>query len=95
MNRFNYLKSRKDFHPSGLEEIETEILYTNILKSEVIEGIDFPLKWQDFSDKELVAKARYAIVELSETSNQDFRARELGFHDAKHLINFCFNYVLK
>ncbi len=76
-------------------KVETEVLYSNKEQSEVIEGVELPLKWETLSKTELINKAKGTITALSKSSNPNFKAKELGFNDAEHLITLCFDYILK
>ena len=73
---------------------ETEILYTSH-NHNIIEGIELPKNWANFSNDELKTQARNAILELSKSSNSDFKAKKMGFNDAAHLIQICFDFILK
>ena len=75
--------------------IETEILYSSRKQNTIIKGVELPEKWSNFSSDELINQAKNAILELSKTSNSDFKAKELGFKDAKHLMDLCFDFILK
>lgn len=74
---------------------ETEVLYSSRKQNSVIEGIELPKNWSNFSKEELITQAKNAILELSKTSNSDLKAKDLGFKDAKHLMDLCFDFILK
>jgi len=75
--------------------VETEVLYSNKEQFEVIDGIELPSKWEKLNKVELINKAKETIITLSKSSNLNFKAKELGFNDAEHLIKLCFDYILK
>ncbi len=75
--------------------METETLYSSRKQHKIIEGIELPKNWKNFSTDELRNQARNAILELSRSSNSDFKAKELGFNNAKHLMDLCFDFILK
>jgi len=72
-----------------------EVLYSSNKQNTIIEGVELPNNWSNFSDDELRSQAKKAILELSKTLNSDFKAKELGFKDAKHLMDLCFDFILK
>ena len=72
-----------------------ETLYSNNLENNVIHGVEIPQNWIYLSNDELKIQARFSILELSRSSNPNFKAKELGFKNSKHLIEICFNYILK
>lgn len=75
-------------------KIETDVLYSN-QSSTIIEGIELPKNWKTLNHSEMKNKARQSILELSRSSNSDFKAKELGFKNAEHLMQLCFDYILK
>ena len=74
---------------------EIETLYSSRKTETVIQGIEIPKKWSNLNTEELRNEAKNAILALSKSSNSDFKAKELGFKDAKHLLDLCFDYILK
>jgi hypothetical protein len=72
-----------------------ETLYSNNLENNVIQGVEIPQSWMSLNNDELKARARLSILELSRSSNSDFKAKELGFNNAKHLMDLCFDFILK
>ena len=76
-------------------ERKTETLYSSHKKMVIIEGVELPKKWIDFNHTQLKEEARKAMLELSRNSNSDFKAKQIGFNDAKHLIKICFGFILK
>ncbi len=74
---------------------ETETLYSNTKQHNIIEGIELPKNWTNFSNDELKTQARNAILELSKSSNSDFKAKKMGFNNAEHLMQICFDFILK
>lgn len=74
---------------------ETEVLYTSFDKNLIIEGIELPENWEPLSKVEIKNKARQSILELSISSDSDLKAKELGFKNAEHLMQLCFDYILK
>ena len=73
---------------------ETKILYTSH-NHNIIEGIELPKNWSNFSNDELKTQARNAISELSKSSNSDYKAKKMGFNNAEHLMQICFDFILK
>ncbi len=80
---------------SNCNKVEKELLYTNIKKNEIIEGSILPKKWQALNKTELINEAKTAIIKVSKSSNPTIKAKELGFSNVEHLIELCFNYILK
>ncbi len=75
--------------------METEILYSSRKQHKIIEGIELPKNWSNFNNDELKTQARNAISELSKSSNSDYKAKKLGFNNAEHLMQICFDFILK
>lgn len=74
---------------------KTRVLYSSLKQNSIIEGIELPINWEKLNPEELKLKARESILELSNSSNSDFKAQKLGFKNAKHLMDLCFDYILK
>jgi len=94
MSFMNFFKKTIDQSNADISR-ETEILYSSRQQQTVIKGIELPKGWSNFSSDELRNQAKNAILELSRSSNSDFKAKELGFNDAKHLMDLCFDFILK
>ena len=95
MSIFNMFKKKGKNNNSNANKIETQVLYSNKENYEIIDGIELPTKWEKLSRTELISKAKTTIIELSKSSNPNFKAKELGFIDAEHLMKLCFDYILK
>jgi len=95
MHIFNLFKKSRDAYTFNDTSVKTETLYTNKNVMETIDGVILPAQWNDLNHEDLKKQARIAVKELSISSNQDFKAKQLGFVDAKHLIKICFDYILK
>jgi hypothetical protein len=72
-----------------------ETLYSNKNENLKISGIFLPQNWINLDKDKLTKQARNAISELSQSTNLDLTAQELGFINSKHLIEICFDYILK
>jgi len=88
-------KKKEKIQNTTFNKVETEVLYSNKEQFEVVQGIELPSKWQTLSKTELINKAKETIITLSKSSNLNFKAKELGFNDAEHLMTLCFDYILK
>jgi len=88
-------KKKEKIQNTTFNKIETEVLYSNKEQFEVIEGVELPPKWQTLSKTELINKAKETITALSKSGNPNFKAKELGFNNAEHLMTLCFDYILK
>ncbi len=94
MSFMNFFKNPADKTNNDVSR-ETETLYSSRKQNTVIEGIELPNGWFNFNSDELRIHAKNAILELSRSSNSDFKAKELGFVNAKHLMDLCFDFILK
>jgi len=72
-----------------------ETLYSNKKQDPIIIGIQLPSQWIYFNKVELEKQARVAISKMSQSTNLELTAQELGFKNIKHFIEICFNYILK
>jgi len=95
MSIFNMFTKKEKPNNTTSKKVETEVLYSNKEQIEIIDGIELPSKWQTLSRTELISKAKTAIIALSKSSNPNFKAKELGFIDAEHLMKLCFDFILK
>ena len=95
MGIFNMFRKKENTSTISSHKVETEVLYSNKENIEIIDGIELPKKWQKLSRTELISKAKTAIIALSKSSNPNFKAKELGFIDAEHLMKLCFDFILK
>jgi len=84
------IKSNK---PTISKDMET--LYSNKNKDLKVSGISLPQQWINLDKDKLIKQAQLAISKLSKSANLDLTAQELGFKNSKHLIEICFNYILK
>jgi hypothetical protein len=73
-----------------------EVIYSNTPKKNYITtGIELPKDWINFSNDEIKNQARKSILKLSRSSNAELKAKELGFRNTEHLMELCFDYILK
>jgi hypothetical protein len=72
-----------------------ETLYSNKNKNLKISGLFLPQNWINLDKDKLIKQARIAVYKLSQSTNLDVTAQELGFINSKHLIEICFDYILK
>ncbi len=89
MNLTNLFKKSKD------KTKETEVLYSSYKHYKPIDGVELPKEWGNLNSESLKKKAQNSILELSRSLNSDFKAKELGFENAEHLMKLCFEFILK
>ena len=70
-------------------------LYSNKKQETIINATLLPQKWIHLDREELRAKAKSAVLEISKNPNSELKAKALGFNNAKHLIDLCFDFILK
>ena len=97
MNIFNKKTTKNNNLSIEIQTLYSSLKKQSILKGKqsILKGIELPENWSILSSDELKNEARKAILEMSRSTNSDFKAKELGFKNAKHLMDLCFDFILK
>lgn len=80
-----------------LSKLEQDTLSNDekMLQDIEINGEELPYSWCNYNTTDLIEQAKKALVLLAKSENSEKKAKELGFTNSEHLLEVCFNYILK